>query len=55
MTCDSCNAETGWDFRVRLHPDNPTTHTNWHIHYCLRCTLLHDGRELAKLMIGEPC
>lgn len=54
MRCDACKQQTGEQFQIRRHPENPTDCTNWHIHYCLRCAWLHDYRELAKIMTDDP-
>jgi len=54
VRCDACNTQTGWEFKVRRHPDNPTDYTNWHIHYCPWCAYIHDYRELAKIMTDVP-
>ncbi len=52
MRCDACGHLAGWEFQIRRHPDNPTPHTNRHIHYCIRCAYIHDYRELARIMVG---
>jgi hypothetical protein len=53
MRCDRCGKQTEWDYQIRRHPENPTEHTNWHIHYCVGCAYLHDYRELAGIMAAS--